>query len=74
MVVLTCNPSHLESIGRRIMIQNFSQAKNTSPYLKNIESKKRARASAQVTECLRSKHKALNSNPKAAKNLEKTIC
>jgi hypothetical protein len=69
VVVHTCHSSYAGSINRRIKVQAGSGI-NVRSYLKNNESK-RAKAVAQVVECLPAKSEALSSNPSTGRERNK---
>jgi hypothetical protein len=62
-VAYTCNPRQEGSVGRRIKVQGWPQAKTQDPTYK-ITKAKRAESVAQVVELPPSKYKTLSSAAK----------
>jgi flagellar biosynthesis/type III secretory pathway protein FliH len=59
-MVHVCNPSYIESIGRRIVVKDWPGQKQDPTW--KLKNAKRNRVVAQMVECLLSKCEALSSN------------
>jgi hypothetical protein len=72
MVVCTCYPSNVGSMGRRMEVEGWLWGKKHETLSKKIK-QKRAGSVVQVIECLPSKYDTLSSNPSITKTKQTII-